>query len=235
QATEKPMSIVLHATKRGELGRGVKKVRQANKVPAIIYGHGIEPEPLTLEVAELRKVRREAGTSTLIDVVVDGDQPVKALIQEIQPHHLTMEPLHVDLRQIKMDEEITVDVPLRFINESPAVKELAGTLVHTLDYLTVKCLPGDLPHEITVDLSGLKTFDDLVTVADLPLNSKVEVMQESDLVVVSVMPPLTDEQLKKMEEEGQAPVTAVKTEAEEKEAEKAAEEAAEGEGESKEE
>ncbi|MBU1448976.1 50S ribosomal protein L25, partial [Patescibacteria group bacterium] len=173
------------------------------------------------------KMYREAGSSSVIDVAIDGTEAVKALVQEIQLHPLTMRPRHVDLRQIRMDEEITVDVPIMFMNEAPAVKELAGTLVHPYETLTVTCLPGDLPREIMVDLSVLKTFEDTITVADLALPTGITVEEGTSITIATVVPPLTEEQLKKMEDESKVDVTAVKTEAEEK---KDAEEAEKAEG-----
>ncbi|MBI4139189.1 50S ribosomal protein L25 [Candidatus Uhrbacteria bacterium] len=216
------MTFALTATSRTERGRQAKQVRAKGRIPAIVYGHGIEPRALSLGVSDFRKIYRDAGKSTLLDLAVDGGQPLKVLIQDVQPNPLTLEPLHVDFRQVKMDEALTVDVPLSFINEAPAVKELAGTLVHALDTIQVRCLPADLPHEIRIDLSALKTFDDMITVADLPLPNGVTVLEEKDVVLASVTPPLSEDQLKKLEEGVTIDVAAVKTEADEKKAEKEA-------------
>ncbi|MFH1078585.1 MAG: 50S ribosomal protein L25 [Patescibacteria group bacterium] len=217
------MTRTLTAASRTDLGRQATKVRNAGLIPAIIYGHGIEPKAVSLGMSEFIKLYRSAGSSSVIDVSIDGTEAVKALVQEIQLHPLTMRPRHVDLRQIRMDEEITVDVPIIFANDAPAVKELAGTLVHPYETLTVSCLPADLPHEITVDLSVLKTFEDTITVADLALPKGVKVAEVATTTIATVVAPMTEEQLKKMEEESKVgDVTAVKTEAEEK---KAAEEA----------
>lgn len=193
----------------------------------MVYGHGITPTSISINASEFQKVYRKAGMSSLIDVVVDGAAPVKALIQEVQVHHLTMRPSHVDLRQIRMDEALTVEVPLVFDGEAPAVKELAGTLVHAYDALTVTCLPNDLPHELHVDLTKLKTFDDAITIADLVLPAGVKIAEEPTTTIASVTAPLTEEQLKKLEEPTTVDVTAVKTEAEIKKAEEEAKKAEE--------
>jgi large subunit ribosomal protein L25 len=223
------MTFALTATTRTETGKRVKNVRNAGNLPAVMYGHGIEPKSLQLGVSEFLKLYRAAGKSSLVDLTVDGTPAVKVLVQEVQVHHLTMHPHHVDLRQINMKEEFEVEVPIVFEGEAPAVKSLAGTLVHAYDAILVRCLPADLPHQITVDLSVLKTFDDVITVANLALPKGVTVLLDSDVSLASVSAPLTDEQLKKMEEEGAGDITVVKTEAEEKKEEddkKAAEEAA---------
>lgn len=221
------MTFSLTAANRTEVGKRVKNVRTAGQIPAVIYGPGIEPKAIQVGVTEFRKLYRSAGTSSLIDVTIEGAAPVKVLIQDVQVNHLSMEPQHIDLRQIRMDEELTVDVKLVFEGEAPAVKELAGTLVHAYDSLTVTCLPADLPHEIKVDLSCLKTFEDAITVANLVLPKGVTVAEEPTVTLATVVAPLTEEQLKKMEEEASADVTAVKTEAEEKKAEEEAKKAEE--------
>lgn len=228
------MTFSLTAKSRTELGRGAKKVRNAGQIPAVVYGPGIEPKAIQLGVSEFLKLYRAAGTSSLVDVTVDELAPVKVLIQEVQLNPLTMKPRHVDLRQIKMDEKLTVEVPLVFEGEAPAVKELAGTLVHAYDALTITCLPADLPHQIKIDLTSLKTFEDTITVSDLVLPKGVSVAQDANVTLATVMAPMTEDQLKKLEEQGVGDVTAIKTESEEKKAEdeakqaeeKAAEEAA---------
>lgn len=222
------MTFHLAAMARTALGRQAKKVRAEGMLPGVVYGQGVEPKAVAMKLGEFQKIYRDAGSSSLIDLAIDG-APLKVLIQEVQVNPLTMKPQHVDLRCIRMDQEVTVDVPLVFINEAPAVKELAGTLVRAYETLQVTCLPADLPHQLEVDLSGLKTFDDVVTVADLKLPKGVQVLEETTVSIASVTPPLSEEQLKKMEEEGNADVSVVKTEAEEKKAEevkKAEEEAA---------
>lgn len=221
------MTFALSAAPRVAIGKRVKDVRGAGLLPAVVYGPGVSPQALSLGVSEFQKIYRAAGSSSIIDVTVEGSAPVKVLIQDVQLNPLTMKPQHVDLRQIRMDEELTIEVPIKFMNEAPAVKELAGTLVRSYDALTVKCLPADLPHEIEVDLTKLKTFDDTITVADIALPKGVVVQEESDVTVASVTAPLTEDQLKKMEEASSADVTAVKTEAEEKKAEEEAEKAQE--------
>lgn len=218
------MSITLKAASRADVGKRVKQVRTSGNVPAVIYGHGVEPRAISFGVSDFQKAYRTAGMSSLIDVAIDEKPPVKALIQEVQVHHLTMKPNHVDLREIRMDEELTVKVPLVFIGEAPAVKELAGTLNRPMDELTVRCLPANLPHELQVDLSSLKTFDDVLTIADVKLPAGVTVVEDATISIASVAPPMTEDQLKKLEEQSQGDVTAVKTEAEVKKAEEEAKE-----------
>ena len=219
--------LTLNATSRNAAERRPKDVRMEGQIPAVIYGRGTEPRTLSVPVAEFRKVYAAAGGSSLVDVVVDGGASVKALIKEVQPHYLTMEPQHVDLHQVRMDEKMTARVPLVFTGESAAVKALGGTLIKSLDAVDVECLPADLPHELTVDLSALKTFEDAITVASIAAPKGVEILTDSKDAIATVAAPLTEEQMKKMEESQLGDVTTVKTEAEEKKAEEEAKKAEE--------
>ncbi len=213
------MSYTLAAQSRTALGRQAKQVMATGNIPAIMYGHGIESKAIQVNASDFRKLLRNAGTSSLVDVTLDGAAPVKVLLKEVQVHPITMAPVHVDFQQIRMNEELTTEVPLKFVGESKAVKELAGTLVHSFDALTVTCLPADLPHEIVVDLSMLTTFDKAITIASLNLPKGVKIEENPDVTVATVVAPLTDEQLKKLEEMSAADVSTIKTEAEIKKAE----------------
>lgn len=212
------MTYAITAAPRTTLGRRAKHTHDTGNVPAVVYGHGISPQPIQVARGDFRKLYRAAGTSSLIDLTIGSGAPVKALIQDVQVHPVSMDPYHVDFRQIRMDEELTVEVPLRFVGESKAVKEMAGTLVFSLNQVQVKCLPADLPHEITIDLSSLNTFEDRITVGDVQVPKGVQILDDASIGIVGVSRPLTEEELKKMEEASKVDVTAIKTEAEEKKA-----------------
>lgn len=220
-------SLTLTATTRTKTGRQATQVRASNNIPAVIYGHGVEARVISIPVPEFRKVYAKAGSSSLVDVKVDDGAPVKAIIQEVQLHHLTMQPQHVDFHQVRMDEKMHANVPLAFTGESAAVKGLGGTLVKTLDAVEVECLPADLPHMIEVDIAVLATFDDAVGVADLKLPKGVTVLTDANQTIATVEAPLTEEEMKKLEESQLGDVTTVKSEGEIKKAEEEAKAAAE--------
>jgi large subunit ribosomal protein L25 len=221
-------TLLLPAVARTVLGKRSKDIRAARQIPAVLYGHGVEARAISVPVADFRKVFAKAGSSALVDVAIDGGAPVKAVIQEVQVNHLTMEPIHIDFHQVRMDEKMHARIPLTFIGESAAVKGLGGTLVKSLDAVEIECLPANLPHEITVDISKLVTFNDAVTVADLALPQGVDMVTDARQTIATVEAPLTEEQLKKMDEDAKAgDVTAVKTEAEIKKAEEEAKKAEE--------
>ncbi|MFH2231628.1 MAG: 50S ribosomal protein L25 [Patescibacteria group bacterium] len=213
------MALSLNVKTRESIGKRVKDVRNTGDLPGVVYGQEIEPKHIALALRDFSKISKKLGSSSLLDLTIDSEEPVKALVQEVQVHPVTMVPIHIDLRQIKMGEKLTVDVPLSFVGEAPAVKELSGTLMRAYDSLSIKCLPRHLPSEIEVDLSKLKTFDDDITIADLGLSQDLEVQNDLDSVLASVTPPLTEDQLKKMEEGTTADVDSVKVEGEEEKVE----------------
>jgi large subunit ribosomal protein L25 len=191
--------MILNATLRQQTGKAVAELREAGKIPAVLYGHGTENKNLTLEQAEFEKVLREAGESTLIDLKVDGSEPTKVLIQDFQRNPVKHQIIHADLHQVRMDEKIKTDVEIEFINESPAVKDLGGSLIKTMDKIEIECLPGDLISNITVDLSNLKKIGDSIRVKDLNLGDKISILIEVEAPLVLVEEP------KKVEEEVVAP------------------------------
>lgn len=216
------MTYALSAKPRTSMGKRSKDELAAMRVPAVMYGSGVANQSISVPRSEFIKVYRQAGYSSLVDITVEGAQPVKAVIKEIQFDPLTVEPRHIDFHQVRMDQEMEAKIPLVFVGESNAVKVDAGTLIKSLDEVEVRCLPANLPHEIQVDLSALKTFDDAITVGNLVLPKGVEVLSDASLTIATVARPLTEDELKKLEEGTVADVSQIKTEAEEK---KAAEEA----------
>jgi large subunit ribosomal protein L25 len=175
------------------------------------------------------RVLRAAGQSSLIDVSVDEKPAVKVLVKEVQMDPLKTIPMHIDFQQVRMDEKLSVKVSLAFTGESKAVKSAGGTLVKSLDEVEVRCLPGNLPHEILVDISALSSFDDAIMTGDLKMPEGVELVTPSNITVATVEAPLTEEELKALEAaaSGPADLSAIKTEGEEKKAADAAKKAEE--------
>ena len=178
-------------------------------IPGILYGRGIENVMIWLDRKKFGNVYEETGESTVFKLALDANDERNVLIKEIQKNVLTGEPTHVDLYQVRMDEEIEAEVELVFRGEAAAVKELGGILVKNMDSVDVKCLPGDLPSEIEVDISSLKTFEDYIYVKDFPVSDKVEVLVDNETVVVMVSPPRSEEELAELETEVKEDVTKV--------------------------
>lgn len=212
------MTYAISANPRTKLGKRSKDELLENRIPAVVYGHGTESQAISVPRSEFIKVLRAAGYSSLVDMTLESNAPVKVLIKEVQVDPLSMETAHIDFYQVNMKEELTASIPLKFVGESKAVKMDGGTLVKSMDTIEVKCLPSNLPHEIEIDLSKLVTFDDAMTIGSLTLPQGVVATHDATLTIATVARPLTEEQLKKMEETVPADVTAIKSEADEKKA-----------------
>lgn len=201
------MTFSFSAQKRGK--EDVVALRAERKLPGVLYGPEIKPVSVMADYRIFEKLHSEAGEASLIDLAVDSGKPIKVLIQDVQYDPVKRVMIHFDLRQINMDKEMEVTVELNFVNESPAVKELGGTLIKPVEGLKVKCLPKDLVSEIIVDLSVLKTFDNIIRLKDLAVPSGLKLMDNPEMAIAKVQAPLTEEQLKAMEEEGKKGVEVV--------------------------
>src|SRR3989344_4699698 len=200
--------IAIAATKRTITGKHVSKLRKAGSLPAVLYGHEVETQTIEINERDFSKVLKSAGESTIVNLVVAGKtQPV--LIHDVQHHYLTEVPIHVDFFAVNMTEKLKVKVPLHFVGESMAVKSLGGTLVKNLAEVEVECLPADLPHAIEVDISAIVTFEIVIRLSDLKVSGKVEVLGNPQELVVSVVPPRSEEEMKALDEVVTEDVTAV--------------------------
>ena len=206
-------------------------------IPAVLYGPGVKPVSVAVYSSVFNKLYNEAGESNLIDLSMDGGaEKTKVLIKDVQRDPVRDNFIHVDFMKIDMNKEMHATLPVRFVGESGAVKELGGTLIKALEEVHIKCLPKDLVSELSFDISILNTFDDIIHVSDLKLPVGITVTDNPTTVVVKVAPPLTEEQLKAMEEAGPKGVEDVEVEKKKKEAEEGAEgEVKEGEAEKKDE
>src|ERR1700693_150323 len=167
-------SLELSASVRSETGRHVHAVRRRGEVPAVLYGQNVEPQNLAIDARSLRKVWHSAGHSHLVDLALDGGRARKVLIRELQVNPRTTELMHVDLFAVNLREKLTVEIPLIPIGESPAVSDLKlGVLQQIITSVKVECMPGDIPAQLDVDISGLVDIDQGVRLAEVPLPERV--------------------------------------------------------------
>jgi large subunit ribosomal protein L25 len=152
-------SVALNAFPRTETGRtGVKKLRRAGRIPAVVYGRKTEPRNLEVELKEIENlIHRSLSENLLVDLAVDGDADSRrlALVQDVQHHSLTGKVLHLDLREVAPDEKVTVTIPVEAVGEAVGVKTGGGVLEHVLFKIKVSALPKDLPEVLNIDVSNL--------------------------------------------------------------------------------
>jgi large subunit ribosomal protein L25 len=205
---------------RQEIGKKNNQLRKQGLIPAILYGHGVKNIPLVVKAQDFEKIYQEAGESTLVKLKVksknEKDKERVVLIHDIQKNPVTDKIIHVDFYQVKMDEMLNAEVSLNFIGQSPAVIEQNGVLVKNIQQVEVEALPQNLPREIKVDISSLKTFDDNIYIKDLELPAGVKIIAEPEEVVASVVPPRKEAELEELEGAPEEKVEEVKVEAEEK-------------------
>jgi large subunit ribosomal protein L25 len=218
-------TITLPATIRN-LEVKAKKLLEENQIPAEYYGGGQENIHLALDYQTFRKIYKEAGESSIINLQVEGDdKPREVLIHNITYNPLTDRFQHVDLKQIARGHKMIANFAINLTGISPAVKDLGGMLSQTKQSIEVRCLPKDLMKEIEIDISVLKEFGDTIRISDLQLDKeKFEITEEDETQVATVIAPKTQEEVDaELEEDvGEAVSEEVKEEAEEEKAEAAA-------------
>jgi len=184
--------VKLEVKKREIFGRKVKNLIKEGFIPAEIYGHGFENIHVALPAKDFIKVFKQAGESSLVTVNFEGNEfPV--VIYDIQKDNLGEKIIHVDLYRVRMDEKIRTKVPLKFINESPAVKEKGGILVKTVEEVEIEALPANLPHELEVDLSKLVEIHQTLHGSDIIVPSGVKVFIEPEMGIATVIEPQKEE------------------------------------------
>lgn len=208
--------VVFQATKRTVVGKQVRALRRQGKLPAVLYGHNIEPIPLLLDAHDANLVLSHLTTSSLVTVNVDGKE-YTALVREKQRDYIKHQYIHVDFQAVSLTEKIRTKVSIETTGQSPAVKNYNAVLITGLDELEVECLPQDLPERIVVDISTLENIGDGIYVRDIVVSDKVTVLDDPDEMVVvaaaaeeeivegaveaAVEPELSVERGKKEEEE----------------------------------
>ncbi len=168
-------------------GKQVRKMRNAGKIPAVVYGMGKDEAMLEIDAADFSKVFREAGESTLIELKI-GAETRNVLIHDVALDPIKDKPIHIDFLEVRMDKKIKAKVPITYVGESLAIKE-GGVLVKVLHEIEVEALPKNLPHEIKIDLSLLEKLEDRFSVGRLKLPEGVAAISGLDEIIALVETP----------------------------------------------
>jgi len=209
--TAKTTKQTLPLEKRTVVGRKVKKLRKEGIVPASLYGKKVKSIAVQVDLKEFEKVFKEVGETGVIELKLDGkNRP--SLIKNLHIHPVTDQILHVDFYQVDLTEKIKASIPLEIINDAPAVIDKKGVLLTILDAVDVEALPADLPEKIEVDASKLNDVDQVISVSQLPIPSKLTVLTDGEREVVKIGPLVTKE-AEKQAAEDEIAQAAVKAEA----------------------
>ena len=196
-------AIVLNAVARQDVGKGAsRRLRRADLVPGIIYGGSEEPTQVTVEGKAIRKLlENKAFYSQVLTLVVDGAKQ-QAILKDMQRHPAKEFAMHLDFLRVDAKQEIVTNVPLHFINEEGSVGVKAGgAIVHNRVDLEIKCLPGNLPEFIEVDMAEIEVGGH-VHLSDLAIPAGVEVLAHGqDLDIASVQATRAAEESEEATEE----------------------------------
>ncbi len=157
-------------------------------IPAVLYGNEFPTQSISLKKLDFEKTFSLAGESNLINLEIEGKSE-KVLVKDVQKDAINLSPIHVDFYKVNMKEKVVTEIPLIFIGESKAVKELGGMLNKELDAIEVECFPGDLLSSIEVDITPLLNLDDVIRVSDLNLPKTLETTVDMEDVVVNIIQP----------------------------------------------
>ena len=170
------------AKNKGTGTRVARRLRQAGRIPAVIYGHKQEVVPITLSRDDVWQMIKAASHLAELDL---GDKTETVLIRDVQWDHLGKEILHLDFARVSAEELIETEVNLEIRGHAPGIAE-GGILEQLVHSLQVKCPAGAIPDSIKVDVSNLKV-DQGFYVRDLTLPANLTVDADPDMLLVHVV------------------------------------------------
>jgi large subunit ribosomal protein L25 len=205
----------LSLSRRQIIGKKVKTLRRKGIVPVHMYGSGTEALSLQTEALELQQLLPRVGTNVPLSISVeDGSGENICFVREVQRHPVTEEILHVDFLRVDVSQTIQAEVPVNVTGESPAVRDLNGTLLLQLQSILVEALPMNVPASLDVDISGLDNFEKAVYVSDVAVGARVTFITGADEMIARVSAPRIEvEAYEEEEEEGELEEGAVDEEA----------------------
>ena len=176
----------LNVTTRTLLGTKVKQLRNAGLIPSNIYGKGLESRSVSVNARDLTKMYSEVGESALVEINLDGKEKFPILFKNPAFDVMEGNLIHVDMYKVDMKQKITTNVPIVLTGVAPAIKQ-GFLLMEVTAEVEIECLPSDLPESIEVDLSKLEKMDDMITIGDLKLGDKIEILSENETVIAKVI------------------------------------------------
>ena len=186
--------ILIRADKRDVKGKGVaRKLRTDGKIPAVLYGRGLEAVSITVLSKDWEKLGKQQRRNVIFDMELHGDKDVEnrpVMVKEIQKGFLGGKVLHIDFLQVSMERMIEVEIPIHLKGKSKG--EINGGIIEIhLRSMRVECLPTQIPEEIAVDISDLEIGDSF-HVNEISI-SGVKLLEGADVAIVTIIPPAVEE------------------------------------------
>lgn len=196
--------MVLEAEARGDASKGrLKQLRREDRVPAVIYGKGKPTQSLMIEGKPLRHILSTGGGNVLVDLSIKQKGKKSAretvMFRDVQRHIIQKDSLlHVDFIRISMKDKIEVGVQINYTGEPVGVRE-GGIIQILAREVSVKCLPGDIPDSVEVDLSDL-VIGDSITAGTLDLPEGVDLLMPPEEPLAQILAPVIEEEPEAEEE-----------------------------------
>jgi len=193
-------NFTLAANIRDNKKNSARAERQKNRVPGVLYGNNIEkPVSISVDYSDILKTYRKASTTNLIDLQIDN-KSTKVLIHELKLEPVSGDIEHIDFYAVNLEKKTTVEVPLEFTGESPAVKNFGGVFMAKYNKVSIRCLPTEIPKKIVIDISQFENIHDHLCAKDLPLGDNLELMDlNPEIVICAIIGHSTEEEEKKEE------------------------------------
>lgn len=210
--------VALKAAPRTVLGKQVKQLRRQGILPCNVYGRGLDSVAIEIDALEFQRTLKAHSIRAMFELEIDGEDKTRhVLLRGLVRKGGMGEPLHADFFQVDLRRKLHANVPIRLVGDAPAVRDLAGTLLQSLDTVSINSLPLAIPDAIEIDVSPIKSFDISLTVGDLVAPEGVEILTDPAIVLATVMAPrlrtedeeeaeaAAEEAAEAAEEEGEAP------------------------------
>lgn len=209
---------------RTVVGKAVKRLRHEGVLPASIYGRGIESVAVQLPYVVARDLMNKQGFNSLVNVQIEGEpKPRPVVVKQVDQHPVTRELRHLDFYQVDLNRKISGPVPVQFVGESPAARDMGGIFVMHADSVEVEALPADMPEALEVSIESLTDFDSYLYAKDIRTSEGVTIVSDPEYLLAAITRPRL---AGTTGDEGEEIVEGEQPEA----AEEGAAEAAEGEG-----
>jgi large subunit ribosomal protein L25 len=193
--------VLIKADTRSGRGKGVaRKARAAGRIPAVLYGGGVDPVSITISSKDWDKITRHMKRNVILDMEIHGGDSVESrpvMVKEVQRDGLGTEIMHIDFLQVSMEKTVEVEVSIHLTGKSKG-EVLGGVIDVHLRSIKVECLPGQIPEEIVIDMTELD-IGDSVHVSDISLPG-VKLIEHGDVAILSVVPPTVEEKKAAAEE-----------------------------------
>lgn len=170
----------------------ITEIRRSGKFPAVVYGKEKPNDHIVVDLLEFRKTMRKAGRNGILKLQVENGKTESVMLHDVQMNPLNGEIVHADFFIVNMSKDVDVDVIVNLVGDAQGVKD-GGTLQQPLYKVNVRCLPTDIPEKIDIDISAYN-IGDVITVGDIKVDGKYEVLDDPSTVIASILQPKVEDE-----------------------------------------